>query len=184
MYFSPFPHLTSKRLELRELYLSDAPQIQFLRSDPTVNAHVVRPAPKDEEEAREFIRRIHQGQESGHFLFWAICLKEQASLIGTICLWHFSDDRRTAEVGYDLHPAHYKKGIMNEALQTVLSHSFGALQLSAVEAYTHWENMPSRKLLVRNGFVLLEEKRDPGNAHNIVFRLDKNGHQLTQAATP
>ena len=69
-------------------------------------------------------------------------------MIGTISLWKFSEDKKTAEVGYDLNPVFHNKGIMTEALNCVLKYGFTQLQLDKIEAYTHKENQASRKLLL------------------------------------
>ena len=35
-------------------------------------------------------------------------------MIGSICLWNFTDNQKSAEIGYDLSPKYQRKGIMNE----------------------------------------------------------------------
>ncbi|WP_435523251.1 hypothetical protein [Chryseobacterium indoltheticum] len=45
-----------------------------------------------------FILTIKQRVENKETIFWGISLKDQPELIGTICLWNFSEDRKKAEV--------------------------------------------------------------------------------------
>lgn len=48
-----------------------------------------------------FIKMINRDVEYNGSLLWG-ALKGSNQIIGTICLWNFSKDRRTAEVGYDV----------------------------------------------------------------------------------
>lgn len=165
------PTLTTERLVLRTFKLSDSKEIQFLRSDAKVNALVKRPLTPTEEDAKTFILKILAGIAKKEFYNWGICTKESDKLIGTICLWNFSKDRKIAEVGYDLHPKAHGKGIMHEALNAVLSFGKEKLQIEDFEAYTHYANQKSIALLERNGFRLLPHKKDADNKDNVIFEL-------------
>lgn len=167
------PFLKSDRLELRQLVLEDAPTVLFLRSDPQVNQYIQRDPLQNMEDAEAFINKILRLFKEKKSLFWAICLKESHEMIGSICLWNFSEDYKKTEVGYDLNPAHHGKGIMSEALQAIIKYGFNTLQVTSIEAYTERENVGSQRLLKKNQFVLLSERKDEGNANNDIFELKK-----------
>jgi len=95
-------------------------------------------------------------------------------MIGSISLWNFSLDKKTAEVGYDLGTNFHNKGIMSEAMKCVLDYGFTVLNLDKIEAFTHGKNQSSVRMLVKNGFVLVNGKTDPGNENNIIFELRKS----------
>ena len=61
-------------------------------------------------------------------------------------------EEEEAEVGYVLHPDHQGKGLMQEALHTVLDYGFDEMQLRCILAEVHPDNIRSIALLVRNGF--------------------------------
>jgi len=151
--FPTFPQLSSERLALRQLALSDAAAIFALRSDERVNRYIDRPACQSIGEAEAFVEKIAAGVAAGNCLYWAVCLRENPLLIGTICMWNFSEDGHSAELGYELSPDVQGRGIMSEAVGCVLAYAFGTLGLQAVEAYTHPENAPSEKLLHGHGFL-------------------------------
>ncbi len=180
MNFHPFPELTSERLTLRRIEESDWQMILFLRSDAEVTQFIERPEDrrtKNQADAVQFIRERHEDLQQNHAIVWGITLNGRADIIGTICLWNFSKDATLAEIGYDLHPQFQGKGIMSEALQAVIEYGFEELELSIIEAYTHFQNHRSIHLLEKHGFRLLPEKRDVGNVANRVFELRKN-HKL------
>jgi [ribosomal protein S5]-alanine N-acetyltransferase len=150
--FTPFPQLSTERLMLRELKAQDAPEIFLLRSDPVVNKHLERPKAKHIDEAKAFIEKINQAVEKDESIFWAICPKDRQSLAGTICLWNFANEKKRAEIGYELLPAFHNKGIMQEAFLAVLNYGFKILQLEVIEAWTVAANVESIKILERNHF--------------------------------
>lgn len=169
--FLPFPILLTDRLTLRRLVLKDAAIVLFLRSDPEVNKFINRPQPKNLIEAQGFINRINKGIDQNENIYWSITTKDRDEMIGAISLWHFSEDKQTAEVGYDLHTNYHSQGYMSEALSTVLTYGFNKLKLKTITAYTHYENINSIKLLRKHGFSLIVGLTDPGNENNIVFSL-------------
>ena len=181
MTFQPFPEFTTERLILRELKESDHDMVLFLRSDAAVNTFIERPEDrqtKTTEDAIKFIKDIHGYAKSNTSIAWGITLKEQPNIVGTICLWNFSEDRKTAEVGYDLHPNYQALGIMSAALKLVLDYGFKTLNLLKIEAFTHKNNKSSIKLLERHGFVFMEHRTDEDNVNNAIFEIE-NPHRNT-----
>lgn len=175
MRSNPFPEIKTERLILRRVDESDDEVVLFLRSDKTVNKYIQRPESqmtKTKAEALQFIKRINDEIENNISITWGITLKGNPNLIGTICLWNFSKDKKNAEVGYGLKPLFYKKGIMNEALKNILAFGFDELSIHKIEAFTHKENESSKNLLKRNGFILMENRKDKENDSNLIFEIE------------
>ena len=154
-----FPVLRTERLILRRPALSDTPALMQLRTDPSVNQYLER-KPPSLQETETFIKKIDNSIRKRDSLYWIICLKETAPLIGTICLWNFNDKKNSAEIGYELMPAQHRKGLMAEAASHVIAFAFKKLQLDFLTAFTHPDNLPSSRLLERHGF-----KRDLNNEY-------------------
>ena len=174
MNLKPYTKTETDRLFLRPITVSDAEEILFLRSDKTITKFIERPEKektKTKKDAIQFINMINDGFKQNKFITWGITLNENSKIIGTICLWNFSKDYKTAEVGYDLHYNHQGKGIMNEALNRILNLSFNELKLSKILAYTHKDNSNSRKLLERNHFSINKNKIDINNKFNVIYEI-------------
>lgn len=167
-----FPQISTERLLLRRLQESDWKQVSFLRTDKEVNKYVDRPDAKTKEEALQFIEKIDMAIDKLDSYYWAITMIGNDEMIGSISLWQFSPDRKTAEVGYDLNPKYHKKGLMNEALASILHFGFSTLQLDMIEARTHRQNEASKNLLKKNNFKLMEEKTDEDNENNLIFEIE------------
>ena len=105
MNFKPFPEIITERLLLRRLKASDCDVILFLRTDKNVTKFIERPdhrKTKNISQARILIEEFDSCIETNHSITWGITLKNDLPIIGTICLWNFSQNKKTAEVGYDL----------------------------------------------------------------------------------
>ena len=167
--YKPFPILKTERLVLRQLTQHDKLAIFTLRSDAQVNKYLYRPQPHHVDEVIEFINKINKAIEQNKSFYWAISLKNSDELIGTICLWNFSDDHQTAELGYELMPNFQGQGIMNEAIKAVLQYAFEIIELKIIVACPHKDNKNSIKLLEKNGFKWENDKIDEDNLNNLIY---------------
>jgi [ribosomal protein S5]-alanine N-acetyltransferase len=152
-HFDPFPILTTDRLILRGLNLNDAEAMFSMRSDPEMMAYIPRPLSKSVEDAAALIQTMLDGNEKKESLIWAISLKNDPKLIGTIGFWRLKPEHFRAEVGYLLHRDFWQKGIMYEALQFVLEFGFKDMNCHSIEAVIDPENVASERLLQKCGFV-------------------------------
>jgi [ribosomal protein S5]-alanine N-acetyltransferase len=152
--FTPFPELTTDRLLLRRLTMDDAPAIFFLRSNETVLKFIGREPAASIEEAIAFIQRINTAIDTNESILWGITLRDNPTeVIGTICYWRLQPENYRTEIGYALHPGHWRKGIMKEAIQKVLEYGFETMKLHSVEARTSGDNIASGAILEATGFI-------------------------------
>ena len=165
MPHSLLPDLKTPRLRWRPLVRGDAQALFALRSNEEVNRYLDRQVPTDAGDALRFIETIADKVAANQSAYW--CITREAALIGTICLWNFSDDRRTADLGYELFPAAQGQGFMGEAIQKVLTFGFDVLGLDCVQAYTHPENKRSIKLLLGRQFEP-DSLNNPGDESKFV----------------
>ena len=101
-----------------------------------------------------FIQTINKNIQSNNSIYWAITLNGTDKLIGTICLFDFSDDNLKAEIGYELLPDFQGKGIMQEAITEVIDFGFEQMNLKTITAVPSGDNLQSRKLLEKNNFKI------------------------------
>ena len=154
--FTPFPVITNERLLLRSLNPDDVNEILFLRSDERILKYLDIPIAKTINDAKKFINKINDNIINNLCIYWGIAGKNKTKLIGTICLWNFSEDNLTAFIGYVLHPDFQGKGIMQEALINIINYGFKNLKLKSIEADVDPDNSKSINLLKKNNFILKE----------------------------
>jgi ribosomal-protein-alanine N-acetyltransferase len=162
--FDPFPIIKTDRLLLRQINNDDVNEIFILRSDERVMRYIDKAPAQSLDDAYEFITRITELENSKDAVTWGIALKDEPRLIGTICLWHIQKEHYRAEVGYNLLPDYWGKGIMHEAIKEVIDYGFNVMKLHSIEANVNPSNAASIKLLKRNKF-----KREAYYKENFYF---------------
>jgi len=159
--FTPFPVLTTERFTLRQLVDSDDQEIFKLRSDSEINKYLNRPISTTIDDARNFINKINENINKNESIYWAITLSDRNTLLGTICLFGFSDDKEKCEIGYELSTNFQRQGIMKEAVEKVIDYAFNNIKVQKIEACSHKDNQRSIKLLNKFSFITSNE---PGEA--------------------
>ncbi|GJQ33465.1 MAG: putative N-acetyltransferase YoaA [Ignavibacteriaceae bacterium] len=175
--------IATDRLILTPPTLDDAPAIFRLRSDPEVAVHLNRKLQTEFEEAEAFIANLTGGFDEGKWHYWLVKSREDNTFLGTICLWNFSEDRFSAEVGYELLPQYQGKGFAGEALGAVLEFGFGALGLGRIDAIIEAPNGRSISLAERFGFKVIREfeevsVHDGSPVKCLVYSLDRSAYEI------
>lgn len=151
---NPFPVIETERLVLRRTLMSDVGEIFLLRSDPRVMEYIKKIPCQNLEEAASFIReRLDAAIDNNDGVQWAMTVRGNDRLMGSIGIWRLMKEHYRGEIGYSMHPDHWGKGYMDEAVKAVIRYGFETLGLHSIEANTDPGNTASRKLLERNGFV-------------------------------
>ncbi|KQS92947.1 GNAT family N-acetyltransferase [Chryseobacterium sp. Leaf394] len=163
--------LETERLILKPIDETYVEDILKIRSNEITNKYVVRNTPKNNYDALQFILMIKERTVNNESFYFGISLKNQQNLVGTICLYNFTEDRKTAEVGYELLPEFHHQGFMSEALKAVVDFGFTYVHLQEIVAMTNKFNENSKSLLLKSGFILEDGREDEGFPDNLVFSI-------------
>lgn len=151
--FASFPVLETERLILRQLTLVDSQDYLDIRSNSKVMKYQGRPAGETIEDAKKIINQTTESLAGNKGICWAICLIDNPKLIGTIGFYRTEFEHYRTEIGYELHPDYWKKGMASEAMQAVLNYAFSKTKVHSVEANIDPVNLPSALILERNHFI-------------------------------
>lgn len=164
--FTPFPILTTERLTLRQLSVNDKQNIFELRSDTEINKYLNRAPSKTIDDALNFIEKVNDSIKNNNSIYWVISLTNTNTFVGTICLFDFSNENNSCEIGFELMTKFQRQGIMKEAAQVVIDYVFQSLKFKKIVAFTHYENQNSTNLLLKLNFVksLETDKENPNLA--------------------
>ncbi len=157
--FSKFPTLETERLILRELKLEDGPDVFEFQSDPYVQRYNSVPL-KKLEEVYPYISELLVDHYAQDFLIWAVTLKGEDKVFGTIGLGSWNKHHRRAEIGYALSQSYWRQGYGSEAATAVLKFGFEQLNLHRIFARTIADNYESVGLLEKLNFQLEGVQRD------------------------
>jgi [ribosomal protein S5]-alanine N-acetyltransferase len=151
--FANFPTLTTTRLNMRQLRLSDAEAIFAYKSNPQVT-HVYGQEPHQTiNDTLAWIQRQQDSYANRDAINWCVTFTGDDHVIGSCTFWNFDFDSRCVEIGYELHLAYWSQGIMSEAVQTMIDYGFGEMGLNRLEACPYSGNPASTALLLKLGFT-------------------------------
>ena len=151
--FTTFPRITTERLVLRQIIPDDADALYATFSDEAVMEFYGDEAHQSLDDSRHLIHLQQEWYARHMGIRWGITRHGEDNVIGSCGLFKFDEERRRAEVGYELRQAYWRQGIMREALTTILSLAFGPMALHRVEALTDGRNTASQGILTSLGFI-------------------------------
>lgn len=150
--------IETPRLMLRLPEMADHVPWATLRREGEAFLRAWEPAWSPDHLSRKAFRsRVYWAQrarEEGRALALFLLRRADARLLGAITLDNIRrGPSQSAQVGYWIGERFARQGYMAEALAATVRHSFETLDLSRIEAACLPENLASRGLLERSGFV-------------------------------
>jgi ribosomal-protein-alanine N-acetyltransferase len=170
--FPTFPELRTERLVLRELTAADAPWYLVHFSRPGIVTGQGFPAPANLDVAMAELRAyVLDLFEHRNGFRWGLRNREAPDLIGSAGLYRWVDEPVSqAEVGYDLDPAWWGRGLMAEALRAIHAFAFESMRIERIEAFVLATNDRSIRLLEHLGYVREALLADHGEDEHGVLR--------------
>lgn len=98
--------------------------------------------------------------------YWGIALKDSNKLIGTCGFNYWNRDHKRAEISYDLDYDYWGNGLMTKAVKFVCNYALQTLEVERIQATVAVDNIPSIKVLEKNGFIRESTLKKFGILHN------------------
>jgi RimJ/RimL family protein N-acetyltransferase len=144
------PPLRGDDLLLRWLTADDVPALRAIFSDADVVRFMSVPQLTSEAATLAFLAEIHNGFRGGTLYQWGVQLEQ--GIVGSCTLANIDRKHRRAELGFALARAFWGRGLILQALPTVIQFAFERLDLHRIEADTDPRNLASMRVLERLGF--------------------------------
>ena len=162
----------TNRLVLREIELSDAPDLFKLDSDPLVNKYLGSKPIQTIQQAKDIIGFIRQQYQDNGIGRWAVIEKRSGAFIGWSGLKLEKDIRSTPyyDLGYRFMPRFWGKGFATESAIASLKYGFETLEYQEICAAAHVDNDASNAILRKVGMVQLEKfvfEKEPHNWYQL-----------------
>ena len=140
--------LTSNRIELRSIIISDKYDIFQYRSDPEVYKYQTW-KPKTIDEIEEFINSkiVSEPNIEGTWMQFAVCNKDDNKVIGDCGIHFLPEAPEQVEIGITIGRANQGRGMASEALNLIFEYIFHKLQKHRIIASVDPENTSSMKLM-------------------------------------
>lgn len=132
MQYVPFHNLTTPRLLLRKITLSDRESYFRLFSSPEVARYMNWEAHTRMEQTDAALTKLMGRYEAGRCYRWGIALPEENTLMGIIELLKFDEEKGTCAFAYQLAPEYWGRGYGTEALTAAMDFAFGEMGVNAI----------------------------------------------------
>lgn len=161
-FFNNLPQIYTERLLLRKYEYKDVPDVYEYTGDPEVTKHLSWNFHTSEYEALEFLNIVTEQYLKGEASPWAIELRAEKKVIGSIGIVQWDPFFNRAEIGFVLNKKYWNKGFTSEAINAVLKCCFETLNINRVEATCEVDNKTSAHVLKKAGMTYEGTLRDYG----------------------
>ena len=148
-----YPVLETERLLLRQMTKKDVDFLFQLYSSREVLRYFGMSPIASKEAAEGMVENYEKQLESGGPMRWGIVDKETGNLIGTCGFHGIAKSYKRCEIGYDLRPEFWGRGIMAEALRPMLSYLFNERDMNRIGATIVPLNTASTRVVEKLGFI-------------------------------
>lgn len=147
------PLIETDRLILRQLTEEDSHALFTYFSQDQVMTYYDLDVFSTVAEAKSLIDIWALRLQNDEGMRWGIVLKESANntVIGTCGFHSLSKDHNRAEIGYEINPIYWGRGIATEACSALIQYGFITLKYHRIEAFIDPQHIVSRKVLQKNG---------------------------------
>ena len=152
-FTSCLPTLITERLILEKLSLRHAEDMFDYASRGQVTEYLTWERHSDIFITKEWIRKTRVLYRKGVFCDWALVLKSNGKMIGTVGFVKYSPENRRAEIGYAMNPDYEGHGYMTEAVMKLIELGFTEMGLNRIEAMYIEGNGKSRSVMERCGMI-------------------------------
>ncbi len=149
--FCDIPTLSSNRLDLRKIAISDAKDMFEYARVPSVSRFTLWAPHRNISETLEFIKHIIRSYRSCDSEDWGIVYRPEGKFIGTIGFFNWDEINKKAEIHYALSNKYAGMGLMTEAIKTVTDFGFDKMRLNRIEARCMLANKASERVMQKCG---------------------------------
>lgn len=153
------PILHTERLILRAFRLEDAADVQRLAKDPDVASatYEIEQHASEDGTAQEWLHWCHEWLEDGERTNFAITLRTDGTLIGTVELTFRAHlPARDAELGYWIGKPYWNCGYATEAAKAIVAYGFREHDIESIYAYYFARNPASGRVMQKIGMHYAE----------------------------
>lgn len=146
--------LETERLILRRFEPEDAVMMyKNWASDPEVTKTLTWPTHQSVEDSRQILEEWIQQYDNDEFYEWAITLKEDQQVIGSIGVVSQRPEVEMVHIGYCLSRKYWNRGLMSEALERLIAFFFDEVGVNRIESRHAVDNPGSGKVMEKCGLI-------------------------------
>ena len=149
----------TERLAVRHFTANDRDNYFALQGNPDVMQYIR--TPRTREESDSFLNdKILTADPDDFKGYWAVEKKDSHEFVGCFVVIPIPDDISKTQLGYSFLPAHWGKGYASEVTKEGVNYFYNRTPLAEIYGVTEKPNIASEKVLLKSGFVFLENKME------------------------
>jgi RimJ/RimL family protein N-acetyltransferase len=148
-------HVETTRLVCERLRMGHVEEVSRLLRDPRVSANLwpEREPPTEDEVIASLADKIDHWRRFG-FGLWLVREKATGEMVGRGGLqWTYALDLNQVEAAWAIVPERWRQGLATELALAAIEVAFGPLALESIIAFTLPDNVRSRRVMEKTGFV-------------------------------
>ena len=144
--------LETNRLILRPFKITDAQAVfENYASSDDVTKYTTWDTYRDIDAVRNYLSSLIESYKDGKTFNWAIELKNENKVIGSIGATNLDENVAKIEVGYCIGKKWWNQGIATEALREIIRFLFEEVGINRIEAYHDVRNLASGRVMQKCG---------------------------------
>jgi [ribosomal protein S5]-alanine N-acetyltransferase len=176
---STIERVETARLVCERLGIEHLPEIARLLRDPRVSQTLWPGAevPSERQVSGSTAEKVEHWERYG-FGLWLLRDRATGEMVGRGGLqWTYVADLNEVEVGWAIVPERWGEGLATELARASVQTAFGPLGLSEIIAFSLPDNVASRRVMEKAGFVFERDFIYVGQAH-VLYRRRRTGNEL------
>ena len=153
MALKPVTTLETARLHIRPVVADDLPALHAINGDADVTRYLPYATWQTLQDGQSWLARMQALADAGTGQQLVLVDRATGTVVGTLLLFKHDEGSARLELGYVLGQAHWRQGLMAEAVRAVCGHAFSALGIRRIEAEVNPANQSSCRLLEAVGFT-------------------------------
>ena len=158
--------IETARLILREFNIDDVTDAyNNFYSNPKIAMYMQFDAHTDIAQTKEYLNNFFAGYKNSDFYRWAISLKSDNKVIGSIGFTIHNERDSVADLSYALSETFWNQGIITEALKVILQYGLLKVGINRIEAFHSIDNPASGKVMQKAGMKYEGHLRQKYKSH-------------------
>ncbi|WP_099203652.1 GNAT family N-acetyltransferase [Miniphocaeibacter massiliensis] len=159
-------HCGTKRIELDRLILrkfehkDNQDMLDYWISDEKIQNMYAEPVYSSREEVKELLDKYNTSYKNNNYYRWAVIEKQSNICIGQISIYYVDSENHYCEIEYCIGSKFQGNGYCTEVVKTILKYSFENINLNRVQVSHKENNIASKKVIEKCGFVYEGTLRD------------------------
>jgi ribosomal-protein-alanine N-acetyltransferase len=144
--------IETERLILRQFKEEDAEDMfNNWASDNEVTRYLSWQTHSDIEVSKEVLKMWINEYSSQENYNWAIEMKENGSVVGSIALMNIDNNIKNCEIGYCIGKSLWNNGVTTEAFSAIINFAFKEVGFQRITGRHHVDNSPSGRVMEKCG---------------------------------